>query len=298
MNNIFFKTLFKKGAKGDKGERGINYEVPANAIIGFDDDDGEGGTLPTPAGYDDATLPPYLVEKTIKANGVYDPTNDGAFGYSNVNVDVDGETITLVSKNITANGNYSPEDDNADGYSGVNVHVINPQTILVPKIITENGTYNPADDNADGYSSVEVNVASGGSGGDLDPNYNYYQWSSAPGRKEIVVRVYHEGQNDEEIVWFFKNFYPNNDKGSGRQSIPTELAQYYTSGANAQSAKMYTANTNTVIGWMVVSDYLGGTINCYSTNYQTLLTGHYDAMVVMGDGTEQDTVYTDPYVYL
>ena len=162
MNNIFFKTLFKKGAKGDKGARGINYEVPANAIIGFDDDDGEGGTLPTPAGYDDATLPPYLVEKTIKANGVYDPTNDGAFGYSNVNVDVDGETITLVSKNITANGTYNPEDDNADGYSGVNVHVLNPQTVLVPKSITENGTYAPADDNADGYSSVEVNVASGG----------------------------------------------------------------------------------------------------------------------------------------
>ena len=165
MNNIFFKTLFKKGAKGDKGARGINYEVPANAIIGFDDDDGEGGTLPTPAGYDDATLPPYLVEKTIKANGVYDPTNDGAFGYSNINVDVDGETITLVPKTITANGTYNPEDDNADGYSGVNVHVLNPQTVLVPKSITENGTYDPEDDNADGYSNVEVNV-SGGAGVD------------------------------------------------------------------------------------------------------------------------------------
>lgn len=122
MNNIFFKTLFKKGAKGDKGARGINYEVPANAIIGFDDD-GEGGTLPTPAGYDDATLPPYLVEKTIRANGVYEPANDGAFGYSNVNVDVDGETITLVAKSATENGLYNPTDDNADGYSSFRVNV-------------------------------------------------------------------------------------------------------------------------------------------------------------------------------
>lgn len=122
MSNIFFKTLLKRGAKGAKGERGINYEVPQNAIIGFDDDDGEGGTLPTPAGYDDATIPPYLIEKTIRANGSYDPTNEGAFGYSNVNVDI-GSAPTLVQKTITANGTYNPADDNADGYSSVTVNV-------------------------------------------------------------------------------------------------------------------------------------------------------------------------------
>lgn len=119
MNNIFFKTLFKKGAKGAKGERGINYEVPQNAIIGFDDEDGE---LDIPAGYDDATIPPYLVEKTIRANGTYSPTYDGAFGYSDVTVDVGGAPV-LVPKTITANGTYNPAADNADGYSSVIVNV-------------------------------------------------------------------------------------------------------------------------------------------------------------------------------
>lgn len=119
MNNIFFKTLFKKGAKGAKGEKGTSYEVPTNGIIGFDDEDGE---LDIPAGYDDATIPPYLIRKVIKTNGSYSAADEGAFGFSEVDVEIKN-TPTLVSKTITENGTYNPADDNADGYLDVNVNV-------------------------------------------------------------------------------------------------------------------------------------------------------------------------------
>lgn len=119
MNNIFFKTLFKKGAKGAKGEKGTSYEVPTNGIIGFDDEDGE---LDIPAGYDDATIPPYLIKKIIRTNGEYSAESEGAFGYSEVDVNI-ASTPTLISKTITENGTYDPTEEDADGYLDVTVNV-------------------------------------------------------------------------------------------------------------------------------------------------------------------------------
>lgn len=67
---------------------------------------------------------------------------------------------TLVAKTISANGTYNASDDNAYGYGSVSVNV--PEKTLTTKTITSNGTYNATDDNADGFSSVVVNVPSGG----------------------------------------------------------------------------------------------------------------------------------------
>ena len=47
---IFFKTLFKKGAKGDKGDDGVSFEVPTGAIIGYAGTD-------IPEGYVETTAP-------------------------------------------------------------------------------------------------------------------------------------------------------------------------------------------------------------------------------------------------
>ena len=449
MNNIFFKTLFKKGAKGAKGEKGTSYEVPTNGIIGFDDEDGE---LDIPAGYDDATIPPYLIRKVIKTNGSYSAADEGAFGYSEVDVEIKN-TPTLVSKTITENGTYDPADDNADGYLDVNVNVsgggggesidgiyydgttdnrlrlpfyaqdyevevdfyipsfqsntnifsVTAQNCPICFMITDNNVdcfrinngsggqidYIPNSFNGDhtlilnrlndraiifdeenlgtygtnyftnspfeiGYNSYfgvyaaefilkrfkltdhstgeiiadykagfrvlkdkykipclfnEVNGTfldlntgkpSGNNNGhimlcqketrQLDPNYNYYTYDD----EKIVVRVYHEGQEDEEIRWYFHNF----SMPTGRQTFPTELARFYTAGANNQSAKSYTINTQNVNGWTILSDYLGGSINEYNTGYSRVESQAFDAMVIIGDGEEQDTVYTDPYVYL
>ena len=51
MNNIIFNTELITGAKGDKGDTGVSYEVPTGAIIGYD---GAG----IPDGYEETTEPP------------------------------------------------------------------------------------------------------------------------------------------------------------------------------------------------------------------------------------------------
>lgn len=122
----------------------------------------------------------------------------------------------------------------------------------------------------------------------LDPNYNYYKYGE---NDEIVVRVYHEGQADQEIRWYFHEY----TQVAALIPIPTELGSYW-SGAN--TAKAYTANTSTVCGWVAITDYLGGRMGIYSPNWGQYLTGPIDAMVVIGGGAEQSTTYSDPYVYI
>lgn len=51
MDNIIFNTELITGAKGDKGDTGVSYEVPTGAIIGYD---GAG----IPDGYEETTEPP------------------------------------------------------------------------------------------------------------------------------------------------------------------------------------------------------------------------------------------------
>ena len=61
----------------------------------------------------------------------------------------------LAGKSITANGNYQPSDDGADGFSAVTVAV---GTNLGEKIITDNGIYLASADSLDGYTKVTVQV--------------------------------------------------------------------------------------------------------------------------------------------
>ena len=64
MKNIAFKAIFNKGAKGAKGDTGVNYEIPTNSIVAYD-----GVTIPegyietgTPiSGGGNPTLVKYLV---------------------------------------------------------------------------------------------------------------------------------------------------------------------------------------------------------------------------------------------
>lgn len=71
-----------------------------------------------------STPAPVLIDKTITANGEYDPADDDADGYSSVSVEVSGGS-TLTTKSVTTNGTYKASDDSADGYSKVTVNVAN-----------------------------------------------------------------------------------------------------------------------------------------------------------------------------
>ena len=95
---------------------------------------------------------PTLIAKTISANGTYNASDDNAYGYGSVSVNVPEKN--LGTKTINANGDYNATDDNLDGYSNVSVSV--PEKTLTTKTITANGTYNATDDNFDGYSQVTV----------------------------------------------------------------------------------------------------------------------------------------------
>ena len=64
MKNIFFKTIFNKGAKGEKGDQGVNYEIPTNSIVAYDGVTIPEGYIETGApisGGGDPTLMKYLV---------------------------------------------------------------------------------------------------------------------------------------------------------------------------------------------------------------------------------------------
>lgn len=109
---------------------------------------------------------PTLIAKTISANGTYNASDDNAYGYGSVSVNVPEKK--LGTKTINANGDYNATDDSLDGYSNVSVSV--PEKTLTTKTITANGTYNATDDNADGYSQVTVET----SGADI----NDYFWEN------------------------------------------------------------------------------------------------------------------------
>ena len=98
---------------------------------------------------------PTLIAKTILTNGTYNASDDNAYGYGSVSVNVPEKK--LGTKTINANGDYNATDDSLDGYSNVSVSV--PEKTLTTKTITANGTYNATDDNADGYSQVTVETS-------------------------------------------------------------------------------------------------------------------------------------------
>ena len=98
---------------------------------------------------------PTLIAKTISTNGTYNASDDNAYGYGSVSVNVPEKQ--LGTKTINANGDYNATDDSLDGYSNVSVSV--PEKTLTTKTITANGTYNATDDNVDGYSQVTVETS-------------------------------------------------------------------------------------------------------------------------------------------
>lgn len=128
---------------------------------------------------------PVLIEKTITQNGVYDPEDDNADGYSMIDVEVPvvdvieftantNDTYTapagkayspvtvavspnVSSKSIDANGTYTASSENLDGYSSVTVTV--PQTTIESLSVTDNGTYTAISGKA--FSPVVVNVPTG-----------------------------------------------------------------------------------------------------------------------------------------
>ena len=84
MDNIIFKAILKKGKKGEKGNTGISYDLPTNAIIAYDGED-------TPEGFNNTEKPTYggtTIEITVSGNGVYKASDYGVDAFSKVTVSI------------------------------------------------------------------------------------------------------------------------------------------------------------------------------------------------------------------
>lgn len=84
MENIIFKAIFKKGKKGNKGDSGISYDLPTNAVIGFDGAE-------TPEGFIETTEPPAsgnTIEIVVNGNGIYKASDYGVDAFSKVTVSI------------------------------------------------------------------------------------------------------------------------------------------------------------------------------------------------------------------
>ena len=128
---------------------------------------------------------PTLIAKTISANGTYNASDDNAYGYGSVSVNVPEKK--LGTKTINANGDYNATADSLDGYSNVSVSV--PEKTLTTKTITANGTYNATDDNADGYSQVTVETSGGVDINDYFNNTLTSKGYYSPVWEEIVKKI-------------------------------------------------------------------------------------------------------------
>ena len=129
----------------------------------------------------------------------------------------------------------------------------------------------------------------------LDPDYSYYKYGD---NDEIVVRVYHEGEDDENIRWYFKGF----EKTASDFAVPTELQAYVPttfSGEYIMSMTFGTEESTTQTGWIGWHSQLSNTvIRTWTINKTTLLAGTFYAVVDLDGAAEQGNLYEDPYVYI
>jgi hypothetical protein len=123
----------------------------------------------------------------------------------------------------------------------------------------------------------------------LDPNYNYVYADNG----KIIVRIYHEGESDEEIYWFFNNYFHS----GGVYAIPSNLTDYYNT-STAQAATAYDPTTGNHVADIVVNQY--GNMGIYVPGFGSFYTNSVNCKLSMNypDNTVQNTTYEDPYVYI
>lgn len=70
MKSITFITHLKKGTKGNKGERGVNFEIPTGGIIGYLGDGVPDGYEETdaPEGFAGSEITQYKIQEKLTSN--------------------------------------------------------------------------------------------------------------------------------------------------------------------------------------------------------------------------------------
>ena len=121
----------------------------------------------------------------------------------------------------------------------------------------------------------------------LDPDYSYHKYGN---NDEIIVRVYHEGQSDQQTLWFFRGW----NQSSGIMDIPSSLITYAPSDTSQPVASIsFTDNTGaTQNGWI---GFYSNNIRVWSQDWALYITGIMYG-VVDPEGTGYPNPQTNPYV--
>lgn len=128
----------------------------------------------------------------------------------------------------------------------------------------------------------------------LDPDYTYVTYGQDD---EIIVRIYHEGEADEEVLWFLRGFYVDGASGT---DIPNELQSYLpTFGSESWiTSLMYPDDTSTTPNG--ACGFQSGTTKLFgfTSDWQSYQAGTYWGVIDIAGVREQHNEYYDPYVYL
>lgn len=124
----------------------------------------------------------------------------------------------------------------------------------------------------------------------LDPNYNYYKYGE---NDEIVVRVYHEGQADQEVLWFFNNWTAT----ALDNSIPAELQAWKPTNTQPIYSDSYAEVGGAQTSWV---GFYANSIRSWNITLATSYIGKVNAVVnPFPTSTGQQTNgYYSPYVYI
>ena len=127
-------------------------------------------------------------------------------------------------------------------------------------------------------------------GTSLDPDYTYIKYGD---NDEIIVRIYHQGQADQEILWFFNGW----NQTSLDMSIPTELQAYKPSNTSPIFSDSYATVGGTQTSWF-------GFYNNNFRSWDLSLGGQYIGIIhavvnpFPSSTGQQTNGYYSPYVYI
>lgn len=123
----------------------------------------------------------------------------------------------------------------------------------------------------------------------LDPDYSYHKYGD---NDEIIVRVYHEGESDQQILWFFRGW----NQTSGDVAIPSTLTAYKPTTTSPIFSANYPNGGTAQDGWI---GFYNNNIRAWNQSTSLTATGIMYGVVDINGGASQTNPYVDdPYIYI